>query len=231
MTDPAPSPDPAHALRRASSGEQAARHIHRMIFDGELTPGMRVPQDQVAQQLGISRIPVREALIVLQHEGWVTIELHRGAFINRLDHDWVRDHYDLFGLIYGFAAEKAVERGGPQLGADLAPVVSAFARAADAAAMTGLALQFHGTVIRAAASPRLEVLLRGMAPLVPGNFFELVPGAAAIERQGFSRIHKSIVAADAEQARDQYRRLMRRQGDQVVALFEARGLLSPAAHR
>ncbi len=69
---------------------------------------MRVPQDAIAQELGVSRIPVREALIVLEREGWVTNEMHRGAFINTLDEPTVHDHYELFGLIYGFAAKRAL---------------------------------------------------------------------------------------------------------------------------
>ena len=58
----------------------------------------------------MSRIPVREALIVLEREGWVTNEMHRGAFINTLDEPTVHDHYELFGLIYGFAAKRALAR-------------------------------------------------------------------------------------------------------------------------
>src|SRR5881227_2727330 len=97
-------------LARRSSGDEAALLIRRMIFEGELRPGERVPQDDVAAILGISRIPVREALIALEREGWVTIELHRGAFINALDDQAVRDHYELFGLVYGFAARRALAR-------------------------------------------------------------------------------------------------------------------------
>ena len=76
---------------------------------------MRVPQDAIAQDLGVSRIPVREALIVLEREGWVTNEMHRGAFINALDEQTVHDHYELFGLIYGFAAKRALARAGDDL--------------------------------------------------------------------------------------------------------------------
>ena len=78
-------PPPGAAMIRQSSGEQAAVHIRRLIFDGELRPGDRVPQDEIAHTLGISRIPVREALIALEREGWVTIEMHRGAFISAID--------------------------------------------------------------------------------------------------------------------------------------------------
>src|SRR5947209_18031373 len=86
-------------LARRSSGEDAALLIKRMIFEGELKPGERVPQDDVAAMLGISRIPVREALIALEREGWVTIEMHRGAFVNSLDAPAVRDNHELFGLV------------------------------------------------------------------------------------------------------------------------------------
>jgi len=81
-------------LARRSSGDHAATYIKRLIFDQHLRPGDRVPQDDVAQALGISRIPVREALIALEREGWITIEMHRGAFVNDLDEQAVRDHYD-----------------------------------------------------------------------------------------------------------------------------------------
>ncbi len=87
---------------RLTSGEQAALYIRRLVFDGDLKPGDRVPQDSVAAALGMSRIPVREALIALEREGWVTIETHRGAFVNGFDRQAVRDHYALlFVLIYG----------------------------------------------------------------------------------------------------------------------------------
>src|ERR1700737_3277935 len=105
-----PLPPARGAMIRRSSGEHAALYIRRLIFDGELRPGARVPQDEIAQTLGISRIPVREALIALEREGWVTIEMHRGAFINAIDAHAVRDHYELYGLVYGFAARRALAR-------------------------------------------------------------------------------------------------------------------------
>jgi len=85
-------PAPHREGARRGSGDQAASYIRRLIFDGDLRPGERVPQDEVARVLGMSRIPVREALIALEREGWVTIELHRGAFVNAISQDTVRDH-------------------------------------------------------------------------------------------------------------------------------------------
>src|SRR5438874_13485655 len=134
-------------LARRSSGDEAALLIRRMIFDGELHPGERVPQDDVAAMLGISRIPVREALIALEREGWVTIEMHRGAFVNALDARSVRDNYELFGLVYGFAAERAIARSGAQLVERVTELTAASDAPDDPADFVGHAAALHRAVV------------------------------------------------------------------------------------
>ena len=214
--------------RRRSSGEDAARYIQRLIFDGQLRPGDRVPQDEVAKALGISRIPVREALIGLEGGGWVTIELNRGAFVNALDEPAVRDHYELYGLVYGLAAERAVKRGAPGLDEELGKLVYALRRTEDVREFSRLVIAFHDAVIAAAKSPRIAMVLRALAGLVPGNFFELVPAAMDAQRRGSAAIARAVKQADPDQAAEAYRRLMRRQADNVVALFRERGVLQGA---
>src|SRR5690242_10084762 len=108
---------------RSTSAEQAARYIRRLIFDGYLRPHDRVAQDATANVLGISRIPVREALIALEREGWVTIEPHRGAFVNELDEAAVRDHFELYGLTFGLAARRSIERDADGLLTAIEPLV------------------------------------------------------------------------------------------------------------
>src|SRR5687768_13321941 len=110
---------PQDGFVAASSGERAAAYIRNLIFDGELRPGDRVPQDQIAAVLGMSKIPVREALVALEREGWVRIELNRGVFVNLFDEQVVQDQFALFGLLYGLAAERAVGQGDPALIPDL----------------------------------------------------------------------------------------------------------------
>src|SRR5665213_3756723 len=160
----------AAKIVRTPSGEHIAAHIRSLIFEGELRPGMRVPQDAIAQDLGVSRIPVREALIVLEREGWVTIEMHRGAFINALDEQSVHDHYELFGLLYGFAARRALARATPGLADRLSDIQSQFLAASEPDELRRLSMAFNGTIVEAAASPRINVPLRAMSALVPGSF-------------------------------------------------------------
>jgi len=220
-------------LVRMSSGDQAVLYIRRLMFDGDLRPGTRVPQDEIAQALGVSRIPVREALIALEREGWVTIELHRGAFINALDEQSVRDHYELYGLVYGFAAERALRRSSDGvLVEQLAQIVDDLPTATQPEDFTRLALAFHHAIVASARSHHINVVIRAMSGLVPGDFFSLVPDAIAIERRGLPVIARAMAAGDEERVASEYLRMMRGVGEQVVELFDSRGLFErpePAA--
>jgi DNA-binding GntR family transcriptional regulator len=215
---------PGEAFSRVSSGEQVRQFVRRRIFDGVLKQGQRVPQDLIAQTLGVSRIPVREALIALEREGWVTIVPHRGTFVNAIDEPAVRDHYELLGLMYGFAARRAAERQGVSLARLLTPIQRRIAAAGeDAAEMLDATMAFHRAVVSAANSPRLRSLLRQTTGIVPGNFFELVPGSGKAERQGTAAILRAVKREDAGGAAEAYAAMMRKQADLVVNLLRAKG--------
>lgn len=219
-------PPPGEAMVRRSSGEQAALYIRRLIFDGRLRQGDRVPQDDIARTLGVSRIPVREALLSLEREGWVTIKPHRGAFIGSLDEAAVRDHYALYGLVYGFAAKRATERSTPELVDRLAETCEALDEHDDPAVVVRLNREFDRLILETASSPRLRAVLRAMVGIVPGNFFALVPGAIEVERTGSKAILDAVRRRDAAQAAEEYARMLKRQGDLVAELFKARNLFS-----
>jgi len=204
--------------------------VRRQIFDGVLKQGQRVPQDAIARTLGVSRIPVREALIALEREGWVTIVPHRGAFVNPVDESAVRDQYELFALIYGFAARRAIERQGEVLAGQLTPLQKRIAAAGDdAEEMFRATIAFQRAVVTAANSPRLRSLLRQATSVVPGNFFELVPGSGKVEKQGAAAIMRAVKRQDADGAVQAYAEMMRKQGDLVVSLFRAKGIFDQAA--
>jgi DNA-binding GntR family transcriptional regulator len=195
-----------------------------LIFEGELRPGMRVPQDAIAHDLGVSRIPVREALIVLEREGWVTNEMHRGAFINALDEPTIHDHYELFGLIYGFAAKRALARAGDDLPRQLGAIQTQFAQASTAGEHYDLSIAFHSLVVKGAASPRINVALRAMSALVPGNFFAEVPEAVEVESRGLAAITRAMKQGDGDKASAEYVKMMRNVGNKVAQLFRERSL-------
>jgi DNA-binding GntR family transcriptional regulator len=223
-------PPPGPGAARMSSGEQVRQYVLRLVFDGVLRQGQRLPQDAIARALGVSRIPVREALIALEREGWVTIIKHHGVFVNTLDERAVHDHYELYGLFYGFAVRRAIERqGGAVLAKNLAPVQKRIADAGDdVTEIFHATLAFHRVVINGAQSPRVENVLRLMTAILPGNFFELVPGAAAVEKQGAAAILREVRKGDADAAAAKYATMLRKQGNLVVDLFQKKGLFEEA---
>jgi DNA-binding GntR family transcriptional regulator len=218
------APSPELELHRLSSGEAAALYIRRLIFEGRLRSGERVPQDDIARALTISRIPVREALVALEQQGWVTVEKNRGAFVAALDERAVRDHYELYGLVYGFAARKALERSDSMLGDKLVQLAREFSQAQTPEEASRLAIAFHAAVVDAASSPRINAMLRAMSALVPGNFHTLVTKATELQRPGFTAIARAVQQGDGERAASEYTKMMRRVAREVVVLFRERGL-------
>ncbi len=69
----------------AAASLRVAAHLRRAILAGDLAPGQRIRQEEVAERLGASRLPVREALRMLQSEGLTELEPNKGARVTRLD--------------------------------------------------------------------------------------------------------------------------------------------------
>ena len=99
--------EPAPAL--ATAQQVAVTWLRRAISRGALRPGDRVGQDAVAGQIGVSLIPVREALRILESEGLVTYAPRRGYFVTRLDLADLEDIYRLRRLL----ETDTIERGLP----------------------------------------------------------------------------------------------------------------------
>jgi DNA-binding GntR family transcriptional regulator len=211
---------------RQASGEHAATYIRRLIFDGELQQGTRLPQDQIARALGVSRIPVREAVVALEREGWVTTRLHKGAFINSFDEDTIRDHYSLFALIYGLAVRRTIARNDPDVIARLTELALEVASSDDPATVGRGALAFHSLVVEAAQSPRIPTVLRAMSALVPGPFFEVVPAAIPPEQKGLTAIARLTKKGEADRAVEEYSKMFKLQADAVVEIFRQRNLVT-----
>jgi DNA-binding GntR family transcriptional regulator len=233
MTEAAQLPDPPRAVinpafNRRSSGEQVASYIRSLIFHGQLRRGDRIRQDELAATLGVSRIPVREAIIALDREGWVTSEPHRGAFVNGLDRAGIIDHYEMLGLLYGLTARRATERASDEVLGRLVPLQKSLQTAKDPSDFYYINEQLIRQMFLAAASPRLSAVSRVMTPVVPGNFFDVIPGAVDDQKRGVARVVKVIVARDADKAAQEWLRLLRRQGEHVIDLLTASNLFKDA---
>src|SRR5680860_567410 len=87
-----------------------ARAIRAAILDGRLAPGESLRETQLAESLGTSRTPIREALIMLEREGLVQGAPNRGSTVRRFDQDELEDLYNIRAALEGHAARQAAER-------------------------------------------------------------------------------------------------------------------------
>lgn len=86
-------------LTHKTMAAATADELRRRILAGTFTAGMPLRQDALAAELGISRIPIREALVQLEAEGLVTILPHRGAVVSALSADEIAELFELRALI------------------------------------------------------------------------------------------------------------------------------------
>jgi len=89
---------------------EIARHLREQIMSGALTAGERVNETKVTQALASSRSPVREALRILESEGLVTLEPHRGARVRKVSDAEAVEILQARAVLEGLAARQAAER-------------------------------------------------------------------------------------------------------------------------
>ncbi len=88
--------------------QEVAERLRQRIFAHELTPGTWIDEQKLAEQYGISRTPLREALKVLASEGLVELKPRRGCYVTEISHQDVDDIFPLMALLEGRCAEDAV---------------------------------------------------------------------------------------------------------------------------
>lgn len=90
--------------------EEVAERLRQRIFAHELQPGTWVDEQKLAEQYGISRTPLREALKVLASEGLVTLKPRRGCYVTEISGEDVNDIFPIMALLEGRCTNEAVNR-------------------------------------------------------------------------------------------------------------------------
>jgi DNA-binding GntR family transcriptional regulator len=102
-------------LRRATTTPDViAETLREEILRGEVAPGQALRQEELAERFGVSRLPVRDALLRLEAQGLVHVYPNRGAFVISLSADEVTEIYELRILLEGDIIERAVPRMTPE---------------------------------------------------------------------------------------------------------------------
>ena len=162
------SPHRFNDVRDTSLAKLVRDDVLALILDGGLTPGQRINEPDVAARLGVSRVPVREALRELESSGLVVARKHSGVFVRQLDAWEIRDLYQLRGLLDGFAGRQAALLPTPQKDTLLSTLEDATRAMQDAASRKEVQryysenLRFHWAIVESAGNASLTETYRGI---------------------------------------------------------------------
>jgi DNA-binding GntR family transcriptional regulator len=192
----------APLVRNASAA--ATELIREAIVDGRLPPGRRLKEEELARELGISRTPVREALLVLQTEGLVDAAPNRGAVVRSHDADDLEDLYQLRALLEGYAARRAAANVSEAAIAELWASCERFEALidGDVQELVKENLLFHNVILDAARSRRVAELIRKVIelPLVYRSYIWYSVEQRRISAHYHRQIAKALEARDGERA-------------------------------
>ena len=151
--------------------DQVVSHILNLILTGKLRSGDRVDRNEIAVGLGVSRVPIQEALVQLEHDGIVSTRYHRGAFVERFDEDTVLEHHELDGLLNGIASARAATNPTPRILGQLDALMRSLRTAKESRTFSEIASQYRRTVNEEYAGPRLHATIRASQNLIPRVFW------------------------------------------------------------
>jgi DNA-binding GntR family transcriptional regulator len=185
----------------------ATELIRSAIVDGRLHPGQRLKEEELARELGISRTPVREALLMLQAEGLVDASPNRGAKVRAHTAQDLDDLYQLRALLEGHAARRAASRLTDEAIASLHASCKRFGALLenDQTNLRELVKEnvaFHETILDGAGSVRLAAMVRNVIelPLVYRSYIWYSPEQQRISGHYHAQITRALEARDAERA-------------------------------
>jgi DNA-binding GntR family transcriptional regulator len=201
-------------VRGERTADVVARRLAQAILSGEIAPGTRLREENLARMFSVSRTPVREALIVLSSTGLAHLEANRGATVLQLTAADVAEVYHLRAVLEAESAALAAGRitAGPatgKLAGLLLAICDRMAELHEAPAAEQLAAdtQFHYTIAEASGSPRLHALVRQVSA-IPEAYRSAIPYTAA-DMSEAERQHRGIAGAIQRSDAGEARRLMR----------------------
>lgn len=165
-------------LQRNPLGNQIADTLRREVLLGVLAPGTQVSQQQLCQRFGTSRMPVRDALRELVHEGLMTLDSARHIVVAPLSKQDLLDAFTIEGVLTGMAAERASQRASKADLDSLDRLHQVMLEAAEhnrQGAMVEFNWSFHRTINHLSGSRKLIVALRKVSVDLPRDFLDQVP--------------------------------------------------------
>ena len=204
--------------------DEVATALRQMVLSGELVEGERITQDRLANELGVSTMPVREALLRLATEGLVIAEPNRSFTVGRNTEDDLRDMFWLHSVLAAEIASRAAKHVTDELMDELTRHHKEYvAHIDDADARFEANWQFFRALNRAADSPRLLLMLSLTLRYFP-DILEAgpAPGTPDLAARWQRDLLKALGKKDSEEAEAASKKHARRAGELYVSYVKSR---------
>lgn len=183
-------------LRQRSLAGEVRDEIERMILHGEIQAGERLNEIGLAEQLGVSRSPVREASRSLEQDGLVTTVANQGAYVRKLSLEDALELYDLRAMIAGHLCASAAERATTEAKSELRRSVDRMDRAiadGDQDRYIELNFAFHDRIAVASGATRSRALYTSLGKEVRLLRLRVLTGTVSLTLSNAE--HDRIVSA------------------------------------
>jgi DNA-binding GntR family transcriptional regulator len=176
-------------------------HVVNLVLTGKLRSGDRLDRNEIAEQLGLSRVPIQEAVVQLEHDGVLSTRYHRGAYVERFDEGVIREHHELYGMLNGVASARAATVRDPLLLEPLRTLLDAMRAGAGSRGFSDAAWRYRKAVNEAHAGPRLQAAIRASLTLMPPSFWPVYFGSHAELLAYYAAETAAIIEGDPAAAR------------------------------
>jgi DNA-binding GntR family transcriptional regulator len=146
-------------------------HVVNLVLTGKLRSGDRVDRNEIANDLGLSRVPIQEAVVQLEHDGILSTQYHRGAYVERFDESVVREHHELYGVLSGIASARAAVDGLPRILDALDALLEVMRGSKESRAFQDAGWKFRRVINDEYAGPRLQAAIRSSQTFMPRAFW------------------------------------------------------------
>ncbi len=167
--------------------------LRNAILRGDLRPGQKLDQNELAEMLKVSRSPIREALRTLSAEGLVEVIPHRGAVVAELSAAELEEILTLRGVLEGMAARLAVPKMTDEQIQTLGTILEEINHALDPDQWVELNHRFHQTIYLAANRPRLLSLINNLRNTITPYMRQYIASSEHIRNVALS--HQTIYDA------------------------------------
>lgn len=200
-------------------------HIVDLILAGELRTGDRVNRDAIATALGVSRLPVQQALDQLEYQGMLASRYHRGVFVSRFDAAVVREQHELHGVLNGIASARAATNPTPRVIADLDAALQSLRASETPEAFQVAAYEFRRIILDEYAGPPLYAAILAARVFAPRGFWGSYPHVRAEFLPNLEAEYAAIHRRDPDAARAVHLERAQLRADVVIAELARRGVL------